>query len=310
MVNAIRTPDQRFSNLDQYPFSPNYLDDLPGYPGLRAHYLDEGNSDAEDVFLCLHGEPTWSYLYRKMIPVFAESGARVIAPDFFGFGKSDKPVDEEDYTFEFHRNFLLALIERLDLRNITLVVQDWGGFLGLTLPMADPSRFKRLIIMNACLMTDPVTQPAFSAFVTQPADGFTAWKYDLVTPSDLRLDQFMKRWAPTLTEAEASAYAAPFPDTSYQAGVRKFPKMVAQRDQACIDISTEAISFWQNDWNGQTFMAIGMKDKLLGPDVMYPMKALINGCPEPLEIADAGHFVQEFGEQVAREALKHFAETE
>ena len=126
MIEAIRTPEERFENLKDYPFTPNYINNLEGYEGLRGHYLDEGNPDAEEVFLCLHGEPAWSYLYRKMIPVFTNAGIRVIVPDLLGFGKSDKPTQEETYTFEFHRNYLIKLIEKLDLKNITLVCQDWA----------------------------------------------------------------------------------------------------------------------------------------------------------------------------------------
>ena len=140
-THALRTPDDRFANVPDYPFEPHYLDDLPGYEGLRGHYLDEGDPDANEVFLCLHGEPSWSYLYRKMIPVFVEAGARVIAPDLLGFGRSDKPTDEAVYTFDFHRNYLMRLIERLDLQRVTLVCQDWGGVLGLTIPQDMPERF-------------------------------------------------------------------------------------------------------------------------------------------------------------------------
>ncbi len=147
-VTALRTPDDRFADLPDFPYPQHYVDDLPGYEGLRAHYLDLGSRDAERTFLCLHGEPTWSYLYRKMIPVMLESGARVIAPDFFGFGRSDKPVQDSAYTFHFHRDFILRLAERIALRHITLVVQDWGGTLGLTLPV-DPgfrSNLDRLFV--------------------------------------------------------------------------------------------------------------------------------------------------------------------
>ena len=135
---ALRTPDDRFANLPGYPFAPHYHD---GANGLRMHYLDEGPRDAP-VALCLHGQPTWSYLYRKMIPAFLAAGLRVVAPDFFGFGRSDKPEEEATYTFDFHRNSLIALIEALDLKRITLVCQDWGGLIGLTLPMdmAEPLR--------------------------------------------------------------------------------------------------------------------------------------------------------------------------
>lgn len=295
MTELLRTPDERFANLKDYPFEPNYVTDLEGYEGMRGHYLDEGNPEAYEVFLCLHGEPAWSYLYRKMIPVFVKAGARVIAPDLLGFGKSDKPVDEDTYTFEFHRNYLIALIERLDLQNITLVCQDWGGLLGLTLPQDMPERFKRLLIMNTGLLVEPVSFPAFNQ-----------WKKDIVEPKELKLDELFKKYAPTIDDAEAMAYAAPFPDSSYQAGVRKFPKIVANPDKACIEISSRAFPFWQNEWQGETFMAIGMQDDILGPPIMHFMKDTINGCPEPLEVPEAGHFVQEFGDIVAAAAIKHF----
>lgn len=295
MNNILRTPEDRFTNLPGYDFKPNYLDGLQGYDGIRGHYLDEGNSGSEDVFLCLHGEPTWSYLYRKMIPVFTTHGFRSVAPDLIGFGKSDKPIDEEVYTFDFHRNYLLRFIEYLDLRNITLVCQDWGGLLGLTLPLELPERFKRLIIMNTGLLAEPVTHPAF-----------LEWKNDILAADELHLDEFMKKYAPTLSEQEAKAYAAPFPDLRYQAGVRKFPKIVAAPDQNCMKASASAMRYWKKKWGGETFMAIGMQDKMLGPEVMNFMQTVIKGCPAPLEVAEAGHFVQEFGEMVAEKALDHF----
>ena len=295
MIDYIRTPDEQFKNLPDYNFKPYFIENLNGFEGLRAHFLDEGNKNSDETFLCLHGEPTWSYLYRKMIPIFSKTGARIIAPDLFGFGKSDKPVREETYTFEFHRNYLIGLIEQLDLQNITLVCQDWGGLLGLTIPPAMPDRFKRLIIMNTGFLTEPVTQGPF-----------LEWKNDILKSEDVQLDTFMQKYAPSLSEQEARAYAAPFPDVRYKAGVRKFPKIVADPDQNCIEISSASIPFWQKQWTGETFMAIGMKDRMLGPEIMNYMKTLIKDCPEPLEIPDAGHFVQEFGELVATEALKQF----
>ncbi len=126
-MQALRTPDERFHDLPGYPFAPNYVDHLPAYEGLQVHYLDEGPRDAAVTFLCLHGQPTWSYLYRRMIPVFTAAGHRVVAPDLLGFGRSDKPTDEAVYTFGFHRGMLQALVEALDLRDIVLVCQDWAA---------------------------------------------------------------------------------------------------------------------------------------------------------------------------------------
>lgn len=295
---AKRTPDDRFSNLPDYAFAAHYADDLPGYEGLRVHYLDEGSQDAPRTFLCLHGQPTWSYLYRKMIPVLVASGARVVAPDWLGFGKSDKPVDDAVYTFDFHRNMGLALIERLDLKNITLVCQDWGGLLGLTMPMDMADRFSRLIIMNTAL-----------AMGTSPGPGFNAWKAFAASQPDMDVAALMKRSTPTLTDAEAAAYGAPFPDVTYKAGVRRFPELVmVSPDMEGVETSKRAAKFWAEDWTGESFMAIGMQDPVLGPPVMAAMRKLIRNCPEPMEIAEAGHFVQEWGRPVAEAALRHFGD--
>jgi pimeloyl-ACP methyl ester carboxylesterase len=164
-ANILRTPEERFGVLPGFPYEPHYVERLPGYESMRLAYIDEGPRNAETVFLCLHGEPTWSYLYRRMIPVFIAAGHRAVAPDFFGFGRSDKPVDDATYTFTFHRDALTQLIEHLDLRNIALVCQDWGGILGLTLPMDMPGRFSRLLVMNTAI---PVGEPI--------SDGFAWWK--------------------------------------------------------------------------------------------------------------------------------------
>ena len=143
MIEFVRTPEERFKNISNFPYEPHYIENLKGYEDLRMCYYDEGPKDSNEVFLCLHGEPTWSFLYRKMIPVFLEGGYRVVAPDFFGFGRSDKPIKDKIYTFDFYRDSLIEFITLLDLDNITLVGQDWGGILGLTLPMEFPNRFKR-----------------------------------------------------------------------------------------------------------------------------------------------------------------------
>jgi len=299
MTDALRTPDDRFDDLPGYSFTPHYLENLPGYEGLRGHYLDEGPAGSEEVFLCLHGEPTWSYLYRKMIPIFTAAGIRSIAPDLLGFGRSDKPTAEDVYTFDFHRNYLLRLIEALDLSNITLVCQDWGGVLGLTLPQEMSERFSRLLIMNTGIMTGEVSDEAFDA-----------WKAKIDSDHNVPIFRIMKDHAPGISDEEAMAYEAPFPTAEYKAGARVFPHLVATRpDFPGVKTSLNAIPFWNEQWEGESFMAIGMKDQMLGPSVMMHMKALIKGCPEPLELHEADHFVQEQGELVARKALQHFGFT-
>lgn len=293
MIDAKRTPDERFSDLPGYPFSPHYVNHQNG---LRMHYLDEGQS-VGPVFLCLHGQPSWSYLYRKMIPVFAQAG-RVIAPDLFGFGKSDKPTREEVYTFEFHRNALLEFIVTLNLSDITLVCQDWGGILGLTLPMEMPERFSRLIVMNTVLATG--TQPM--------GEGFDAWKNYNRSQPDLDIAALMSRATPILTYAEAAAYSAPHPDLTYKAGVRRFPELVPfGPDVPGAAISRAAARWWSDVWDKPTFMAIGAQDPVLTPKMMEGLRATIHGCPPPMIVSDGGHFVQEWGEPIAEAALKSFS---
>jgi haloalkane dehalogenase len=280
----MRTPDARFAGLPGFAFPPHYLE----WRGLRAHYLDEGKGGR--TYLCLHGNPTWSYLYRRMIPLFVAAGARVVAPDLIGFGRSDKPEEEATYTFDFHREMLLFLVEKLNLQNITLVVQDWGGVLGLTLPMERPERFERMLVMNTALATGDVPL----------SEGFVAWRAYSAKNPDLAVGKLLSRACPHLTEAEAAAYDAPFPDASYKAGVRRFPPLVPEkRDDDGAALGRKARDFFQTAWKGETFMAIGARDPVLGPPVMRQLRSWIRGCHEPLVIGNGGHFLQEWGEEVA-----------
>lgn len=295
-MDILRTDGSRFAGLPGYSFKPNYIDSLPGYRGLRVHYLDEGPRDNAPTFLCLHGQPTWSYLYRKMIPVFLGAGYRIVAPDLLGFGRSDKPADDAAYTFHFHREMLRAFVETLDLRNIALVCQDWGGILGLTLPPDMPERFTRLVAMNTAL---PIGAPV--------SEGFARWRAFNRSQHDLDVAALMKRANPSLSDAEAAAYGAPYPDASYKAGVRRFPEIVmTSPEMEGVAETTRARQWWKDQWTGQTFMAVGIQDPVLGPPVMAELRQTIRGCPAPLEIAEAGHFVQENGEIVARGALQAF----
>ena len=293
-MQVLRTPDARVATLPAYAFAPHYLERLPGFDGLRMHYLDEGPRGAARTFLCLHGQPTWSYLYRRMIPVFAASGARVVAPDLFGFGRSDKPAEEPWYTFTRHRDSLIAFVAALDLRGVTLVVQDWGGLLGLTLPMDLPERFDRLLVMNTTLGTGDVPL----------GEGFLAWRAWANKNPDMDIAKLMQRSCPHLSDTEAAAYGAPFPDASYKAGVRRFPNLVPEDPDADgAAISRRARDWWQRDWRGRAFMAIGAADPVLGPPVMNALRRVVRGCPEPLVLPQAGHFAQEWGEEIARAAL-------
>jgi haloalkane dehalogenase len=296
-IEFLRTPDARFEELPDFPYQPQHVDSLPGYEGLRAHYLDLGPTNAERTFLCLHGEPTWCYLYRKMIPVLLESGARVIAPDFFGFGRSDKPVHDSAYTFHFHRDFLLRFVEYAKCQNITLVVQDWGATLGLTLPV-DPyfrSKLDRLILMNTVLPVGKSLGPHFYQ-----------WRSMVRKIPDLPVGQMIRQVTP-LTDQEVAAYDAPFPDIQFKGGARTFPELaMVEPEMEGVAEAIAAVKFWSEDWTGKSFMAIGAK----APDMddMQALRSQIRGCPDPLIVAEADHFVPEWGEPVARTALRSFGD--
>ena len=216
-MEIVRTPDEHFESLPDYPFKPNYLT-VPGPEGtqLRIHYVDDGPGDAEPVLL-MHGEPSWSYLYRKMIPVILNAGCRAIAPDLVGFGRSDKPVERDDYTYQRHVDWMQVWLDQMKLDQITLVCQDWGGLIGLRLLAANSDRFARVVVANTGLPTGdhPIS------------DAFLNWrKFSIETPDfDAGAIVAMGCQKPMADEIMA-AYNAPFPDDSYKAGARIFPSLV------------------------------------------------------------------------------------
>jgi haloalkane dehalogenase len=243
-MDVIRTPDERFENLPGYGFAPNYSD-VPDTEGgsLRIHHLDEGPGDGE-LILCLHGQPSWSYLYRKMIPVFVDAGRRVVAPDFVGFGRSDKPTRREDYTYARHVQWMTAWLQGLDLQRITLFCQDWGGLIGLRLVAAMPERFARVVVANTGLPVGsglPIEQaPAmhelyeslpvvpqselFERFAAKDGPpGFLYWRKFCAESEEFRIGPLV---AGEASGEVAASYDAPFPDERYMAGARKFPSLV------------------------------------------------------------------------------------
>ncbi|GAB4205811.1 MAG: hypothetical protein Fur0019_08250 [Tibeticola sp.] len=295
--DALRTPEARFEDLPGYPWTPHYVSDLPALAGLRLHYLDEGPVDAPLTWLCLHGNPTWSYLWRHFIPVFLAAGHRVVAPDLIGFGKSDKPKKEAAHRYGWHRQVLLELVERLDLQRVVLTVQDWGGLLGLTLPMQVPARYLGLFAMNTLLATGDAPLPP----------GFLDWRAWCADHPDYAVGRLLGRAVSRLSDAERAAYDAPFPDRGHRAALRAFPRLVPERaDDDGAAISRAARDFWRR-WQGRSLMAIGQQDPVLGEAVMQRLRADIRGCPEPLRLANAGHFVPEAGAALARAAVAHFA---
>ena len=215
-MKVLRTPDERFANLDGYPFAPRYAEitDAEGTP-LRLHYLDEGPRDGAPVLL-MHGEPSWSYLYRNIVPDLVAKGHRTIAPDLIGFGRSDKPAARTDYTYERHVAWMSQWLTMLDLKGITLFCQDWGGLIGLRLVAAFPERFNAVVVSNTGL-------PTGSGF----SDGFNAWLNFSQNVPELPIGFILNGGCVRdLSEAERAAYEAPYPDESYKGGARQFPVLV------------------------------------------------------------------------------------
>jgi haloalkane dehalogenase len=246
-MKTLRTPDERFEELRDYPFAPNYLSVADTEGGtLRIHYLDEGPADG-DVVLLMHGQPAWSYLYRHMIPPLVDAGFRVIAPDLVGFGRSDKPARVEDYTYARHVAWMSDWLEQLDLTDITVFFQDWGSLIGLRLVAAFPQRFARVVLANGGLPTGMVPveytdflKEAYTTLAVVAAaelearfkdttgiPGFLYWRKFCAESPDLDIGQLIGEVsARPLTEAEITAYSAPFPSQGYMSGARRFPSLV------------------------------------------------------------------------------------
>jgi tRNA(adenine34) deaminase len=306
--DALRPPDEWFEGIPDYPWTAHYVSDLPSLKGLRLHYLDEGHrellNEGQDslnrqqiTYVCLHGNPAWSYLYRKMIPTFRAHGHRVVAPDLIGFGKSDKFKKASQHSFEFHRQVLLDFIERLDLKRIVLVVQDWGGILGLTLPMDMAHRFAGLLVMNTALATG--TQPL--------SNGFLNWREWCQANPDFDVAKLFARGNKHMSDAETQAYNSPFKDRGHRTALHAFPPMVPEFENSPgAETSRQALLFWRDQWQGQTMMAIGVQDPVLGEPVMRELQQNIKGCPDPILLPQAGHFVQEHGQFIAESAVQYF----
>jgi tRNA(adenine34) deaminase len=295
--DALRTPDAAFDGLPGYPWAPHYISDLPALAGLRLHHVDEGPRDAPLTWLCLHGNPSWSYLYRHLIARLTAAGQRVVAPDLIGFGKSDKPKKEVAHRFDWHRQVLLELVERLDLQRVVLVVQDWGGLLGLTLPMASPARYHGLLVMNTLLATgERRCRPAlWPGARCAPKPGLRH-RPPAGTRQPAAERGRMRGLRGALSQRRLSRRAA------------RVSGPVAERPQdEGAATARQAREFWRHDWQGRSLMLIGAADPVLGEPVMRTLHADIRGCPPPVVLPTCGHFVPECGAVVAEHALAHFA---
>ena len=292
-MKILRTPDEQFTNLPDYAFEPNYLE-IPSGTGesLRIHYVDEGPREAAPVLL-LHGEPTWSYLYRKMIPPLVAAGHRVIAPDLVGFGRSDKPSEVADYTYQRHMDWLHAVVDGLQIKNISLFCQDWGGLLGLRLVAERPDDFARVVAANTFLPTGD----------RHPGDAFLQWqKLSQEIPVFETGKLIRGACARHVPDDVRDAYDAPFPEEHYKAAARAFPMLVpTSPDNPASPANRKAWEVLQ-EFNKPFLCAFSDSDPITrgGEKVL---QKLIPGCEgQPhTTIENAGHFLQEdAGEELAR----------
>ena len=293
MKEIIRTPENRFENLEDYNFQSNYLD---VEDGLRMHYLDEGNENNPTILL-LHGEPSWSYLYRKMIPILSNS-FRVIAPDLIGFGKSDKLVNRQDYSYQKHIDWISALIEKLDLKNIVLFCQDWGGLTGLRIITEMNNRFDMVIASNTTLPTGKIPMP----------ESFLQWRaYSQHSPGFNIGKVIDMGTVQTLSEKVFEAYNAPFPSEEYKAGARIFPTLVPieQDDPESI----KNLKAWEKlkSWNKPFLTIFGDEDNIMIGAEKVLQKIVPGAKEQNHKILNAGHFIQEEkGEELAELIIEFY----
>ena len=314
-MKTVRTPDDRFANLPGYPFEPHYTEVPDGDGGtLRIHHVEEGPQDGE-VVLCLHGQPSWSYLYRKMIPVFTAAGFRVLAPDLVGFGRSDKPTERSDYTYARHVAWMSAWLEAQDLRDVNLFCQDWGGLIGLRLVAAFPERFARVVAANTGLpdgggLPAEAAKPMWDLYETVPvvaatdlgkhfADpegppGFFYWRKYCAESPDFSVGDVMAFAGGQMSPEIRAAYEAPFPDASYVAGARQFPSLVPIfPDDPEIPANRAA---WQVlEKFDKPFMTSFSDGDPVTAGMHQILQDRIAGAKgvEHVTIRDAGHFLQE-----------------
>lgn len=311
-MDVLRTPDDRFANLVDYPFAPSYydVDAVTGDPSagtLRMHVVDEPaaepSSGPEETVLCLHGEPSWSYLYREMIPMFAAAGLRCVAPDLVGFGRSDKPASRTDYTYDRHVAWLGQLLfERLDLQNITLLCQDWGGLLGLRLVGEHPERFARVVAANTFLPTGE--RPL--------SDAFYLWRDYSQQVEDFAVGRIVDGGsAGQLAEAVIAAYDAPFPSDAFKEGARQFPALVPDSVDAPGAAANRAAWAVLETFDRPFLTAFSDGDPVTAGSEKWMHRKIPGATGQShVVIAGAGHFLQEDkGPQLAQVVINLIAAT-
>jgi haloalkane dehalogenase len=289
-MNVFRTPDERFENLPDYPYEPNYVD----VDGVRLHHIDEGSGP---TVLCFHGEPDWSYLYRHMVNGLVVAGNRVVCPDLVGFGRSDKPTDQDWYTYERHVAFVTRQLEQVELADVTVVVQDWGGPIGLRWAVEHADQVGRLVIMNTGLFTGRVSK------------GFMAWREFAERTPDLPIGRIMQGATTTELGPEIlAAYEAPFPTPESKAGAQRFPLLVPLNPEDPGAKEMAAVQDALGHWQKPALVAFSDTDRVFPyPKSGEVFAKLLPGAGEQVRIEGAAHFLQEDrGPQIVEAILERF----
>ena len=287
-MDTFRTPDERFEGLPGYGFEPHYED----VDGLRLHYVDEGSGDP---VVCFHGEPSWAYLYRKMVPPLVEGGNRVLCPDYAGFGRSDKPTDRGWYSYDGHVDLMTELLDRLDVRGATVIVQDWGGPIGLRWAVENADRVARLVILNTGLFTGRVSK------------GFMAWRDFAERTPDLPVGRIIQGATTTeLPDEVVAAYDAPFPDAASKAGAAQFPLLVPIEEGQAGAAEMRAVMDELSRWDKPALVAFSDSDPVFPfPRSGERFTGTIPSAGEQIRIEGAAHFLQEDrGEEIAQHVLR------
>ncbi|GAB93082.1 haloalkane dehalogenase [Gordonia rhizosphera] len=291
MSRILRTPDERFADLPDFPYAPHFIE----LGDVRMAVVDEGARDGEPVLL-LHGEPTWSYLYRKMIPPLVAAGLRVVVPDLIGFGQSDKPASIEDYSYQKHVDWVFDAVRALELDQVTLFGQDWGSLIGLRIAAEHPQRFARVVIGNGFLPTAHGS----------PSLAFLVWRTFARWSPVFPIGRLVDTGSLTkLTKAERAAYDAPFPDRTYKAGARAFPRLVPLRaDDPAVPANRAA---WDAlaAWDKPFLTLFGAKDPILGRADAPLQRHIPGAAGQPHDRLRGGHFIQEDqGPELARRMIE------
>tara|TARA_B100000686_G_scaffold272212_1_gene289242 strand:- start:9577 stop:10572 length:996 start_codon:yes stop_codon:yes gene_type:complete len=300
MVEFYRSKNESLFNIKDFPYEDKYLNNIRGfdkYKDIRMSYIDEGNKTSDLTFLMLHGSPTWSYLWRHFIKEVVDAKYRAVALDMIGFGRSDKPLEEEAYTFESMRESIISAIEQLDLKNIVLVVHEWGGFLGLTIPMEIKERIDGVIIHNTTLTTGNQLM----------SDSYSDWRKYIADNPDLNVRAIMARTNKILNLKECNTYHAPFDSFESKIALRTMPKIYPDHpDKPGAKLAQRSLDWYSEEFDGLIVAISGMRDPLFPQEAQNAFLNSISVIVKLPGVDNAGHFLPEWAMEYGKDLITNF----